>query len=181
MAACFRGGGASIVATRGSFGQGARAAPVADRLESAKMNRQSSLVVTFKSSALWALLAAFWCITGLAQPYPSRAVRFIVPFAPGGGTDILVRVLSPRLGGAKPRPADVVDNRPGAGSQIGSELVARAAAGRLSAAGGGFFRLHRESQPYAQDAVRQREGLHAHLADGVLPRRSSWWCTRRCP
>jgi hypothetical protein len=35
MAACFRGGGASIVATRGSFGQGASAAPVADRLESA--------------------------------------------------------------------------------------------------------------------------------------------------
>ena len=91
------------------------------------MNRQSSLVVTFKSSALWTLLAAFWCITGLAQPYPSRAVRVIVPFAPGGGTDILVRTIAPRLSEALGQQL-VIDNRAGGGSTIGSELAARSPA-----------------------------------------------------
>ena len=62
----------------------------------------------------------------VAQSYPSRPVRLIVPFAPGGGTDILMRLLSPRLGESLGQQI-IIDNRPGAGSQIGSELVAHAA------------------------------------------------------
>ncbi|HYR34141.1 MAG TPA: tripartite tricarboxylate transporter substrate binding protein [Burkholderiales bacterium] len=60
------------------------------------------------------------------QAYPSRAIRFIVPFPPGGGVDIVARAvaekLSPRLG----QPV-VIENKPGAGTTIGTEAVARAA------------------------------------------------------
>jgi tripartite-type tricarboxylate transporter receptor subunit TctC len=60
-----------------------------------------------------------------AQTYPSRPVRLIVPFAPGGGTDIAARLigqwLSERLG-----QQFMIDNRPGAGSNIGTEAVVKA-------------------------------------------------------
>lgn len=59
------------------------------------------------------------------QPYPTRPVRFIVPFAPGGGTDIVARALAQRLNDAWGNPV-IVDNRPGAGSTIGTDLAAKA-------------------------------------------------------
>ena len=61
-----------------------------------------------------------------AQDYPSRPVRVIVPFAPGGGTDILVRILSPRLSASLGQQI-VVENRPGASSIIGTGEVVRSA------------------------------------------------------
>jgi tripartite-type tricarboxylate transporter receptor subunit TctC len=51
--------------------------------------------------------------TGGAQGYPARAVRVIIPFAPGGGTDNLTRIMAPRLTEQIGQPL-VVDNRPGA-------------------------------------------------------------------
>ena len=74
---------------------------------------------------LVALASALACSVS-AQDYPSRPIRLIVPFAPGGGTDILIRILAPRLGAALGQQL-VVDNRPGASSIIGTELVARSA------------------------------------------------------
>jgi tripartite-type tricarboxylate transporter receptor subunit TctC len=63
----------------------------------------------------------------LAQPrWPDRPVRVIVPFTPGGTTDILARALSAELQEALGQPF-VVENRGGAGGTLGSELVARAA------------------------------------------------------
>jgi tripartite-type tricarboxylate transporter receptor subunit TctC len=62
-----------------------------------------------------------------AQQFPSRPIRFIVPFAPGGGTDVLARLLSLRLGESFGQPV-IVDNRPGAGGVIGAEIAARAPA-----------------------------------------------------
>ncbi len=59
--------------------------------------------------------------------YPERPVRVIVPFAPGGGTDITVRLLAAKLTDAMGQ-SYVVDNRPGAGSMIGTEIAARATA-----------------------------------------------------
>ncbi|HEV7822539.1 MAG TPA: tripartite tricarboxylate transporter substrate-binding protein, partial [Burkholderiales bacterium] len=74
--------------------------------------------------ALYILLAALWWIPSFAQSYPARAVRVIVPFAPGGGTDILVRTIAPRLSEALGQQL-VIDNRAGGGSTIGSELAAK--------------------------------------------------------
>ncbi|MBI2207030.1 MAG: tripartite tricarboxylate transporter substrate binding protein [Candidatus Rokubacteria bacterium] len=66
--------------------------------------------------------------TGLAiaQEYPSRPIQLIVPFAPGGGSDIIARIISPHLGKLLGQPV-VIDNRPGAGATIGANVVAKAA------------------------------------------------------
>jgi len=67
------------------------------------------------------------CVSGAsAQPYPSRAVRVIVPFAAAGGTDILARALSQKMSENLAQPF-IVDNRAGANSIIGTEAVAKAA------------------------------------------------------
>jgi tripartite-type tricarboxylate transporter receptor subunit TctC len=77
-----------------------------------------------------ALAAAFVCAVALqsafAQKYPAKPIRFISPFAPGGGTDILARAVAAPLSESFGQPI-VVDNRPRAGGMTGAELVARAA------------------------------------------------------
>jgi len=83
------------------------------------MNRRS-----FAAASLLALGAAGLPIPGSAQNYPDHAVKIIVPFAPGAGNDILGRLtaehLTPRLG----QPV-IVENKVGAGSQIGIDFVAK--------------------------------------------------------
>lgn len=62
----------------------------------------------------------------MAQEYPSRNVTLVVPFAPGGGTDILARLIARRLETAWGKTF-VIENRPGAGGIVGAQAVARAA------------------------------------------------------
>ncbi len=76
-------------------------------------------------------IARLFCIllfagasASVAQPYPTQAVRYIVPYAPGGGTDTLARIIAQKLAEAWNVPV-VVENRPGAAARIGTELVAR--------------------------------------------------------
>ncbi|HEY6240526.1 MAG TPA: tripartite tricarboxylate transporter substrate binding protein [Burkholderiales bacterium] len=63
--------------------------------------------------------------TGSGQAYPARPIRLIVPFPPGGSTDILGRALAQKLAEGLAQPV-VIDNRPGAGGSIGSETAAKA-------------------------------------------------------
>jgi len=74
------------------------------------------------------LLAVFAATPALAQKsaadYPSKFVRFIVPYAPGGSSDVLARTLGQKLGDALGQTF-VVDNRPGAGSMIGTDIAAK--------------------------------------------------------
>ncbi|HXR58021.1 MAG TPA: tripartite tricarboxylate transporter substrate binding protein [Burkholderiales bacterium] len=60
----------------------------------------------------------------LAQGWPGRPIRLVVPFSPGAGTDAISRILAARLAESLGQPV-VVDNRPGAGGTIGTEIVAK--------------------------------------------------------
>lgn len=76
---------------------------------------------------LIAALAAFWLASAAAQQaYPTKAIRFIVTFPPGGSSDLIARALAPVLSDRLRQPV-IVENRPGAGGNIGMEVVARAA------------------------------------------------------
>ncbi len=75
-----------------------------------------------------ALLAAacttFAAPAALAQKFPDKPIRFIVPFPPGGGNDILARAIAPKMGEFLGQPV-VIDNRAGAGGNIGTDLAAK--------------------------------------------------------
>jgi len=72
-------------------------------------------------------LLVFVVVQALAQNYPLKPLRIISPFAPGGGTDIVARLIAPKLTQALGQPV-IVDNRPGAGGSLGIELALRAPA-----------------------------------------------------
>ena len=84
------------------------------------MKRRTVMKLAAALAALWVAPAA------LAQSYPSKSIRLIIPFPPGGATDILSRVMAQKLGEQLGQSV-VTENRPGAGGAIGSELTAKAA------------------------------------------------------
>jgi tripartite-type tricarboxylate transporter receptor subunit TctC len=75
---------------------------------------------------LAAAVAALIAVAATAQDYPSRPLRFIVPFTAGGGGDLIIREVAQRLT-ARLGQTVVVDNRAGAGGSLGTEIVAHAA------------------------------------------------------
>ena len=77
------------------------------------------------------LVALFWSLTTLsafaqAADYPSKPIKIVVTFPPGGSADAIIRILSTRLNDKLGQPL-VIDNRPGAGGNIGLSVVAKAA------------------------------------------------------
>jgi len=78
------------------------------------------------SSLLWCVAALLAAVSAGAQQYPAKPIRLVVPFAPGGGTDISARILGEGLTQALGQTI-VIDNRPGAGSVLGCEIAAKAA------------------------------------------------------
>ena len=79
-----------------------------------------------KLSGLFISLLWCWAAGAAAQHYPARPVRLIVPQSAGGSTDVIARVVALRMSDGLGQPV-VVDNRPGAGTLVGVELVANAA------------------------------------------------------
>ncbi len=76
-----------------------------------------------------AVLVVGLMLTNLAfsdSPYPTKPIKFVVAYAPGGGTDIIARVIGQELAKAWNTPV-VIENRPGAGSNVGTQVVARSA------------------------------------------------------
>lgn len=79
--------------------------------------------MTTRKTLLAILLAALAC-NALAQSYPSKTIRYIVPWPPGGGADVLSRILSPKLSEALGQSI-IIDNRGGASGNIGAEAAAK--------------------------------------------------------
>jgi tripartite-type tricarboxylate transporter receptor subunit TctC len=70
----------------------------------------------------WALWSGATCAQG---KYPSRPIRLVIPFAPGGGSDVTARLLGPRVAERLGQPV-VIDNRPAASGVVGADIVAKA-------------------------------------------------------
>src|SRR4051812_24520375 len=89
------------------------------------------MVMRILGAVLHGIAVAFWLtavsLADAAESYPARAVRIIVPFPPGGATDVVTRIVAQRLTDTWKRQV-VVDNRGGAGGVVGTEVAARAPA-----------------------------------------------------
>jgi tripartite-type tricarboxylate transporter receptor subunit TctC len=85
-------------------------------------------LIHWMSFGLMALSGSLTCLSAVAQgaDYPSKPIKIVVTFPPGGSSDAIIRILSTRLND-KLGQALVIDNRPGAGGNIGLSVVAKAA------------------------------------------------------
>jgi tripartite-type tricarboxylate transporter receptor subunit TctC len=90
-----------------------------------KLPRRNFLHLAAGPAALPVVFALLFSGSG-AWSQATRTIKIIVPFPPGGGSDILGRVLAEQIGRSQ-APTLVVENRPGAGSAIGTEAASRAA------------------------------------------------------
>src|SRR5258706_3846153 len=118
-------------AERGQPGRNAPPRAVRDReMETGRRDEKDRVAVIRRNllpPAALLLLPLVCAAAGAQTGYPSKPVRFIVPSAAGGGTDIIARALAQKLSESLAQQF-VVDSRPGAGQMIGIELAAKSAA-----------------------------------------------------
>jgi tripartite-type tricarboxylate transporter receptor subunit TctC len=82
-------------------------------------------IATRRAALLLPWLLAAPAILRAQGTWPTQPVRIVVPFGPGGGTDVTIRLLAPRMAAFLGQPL-VIENRPGAGSTVGTDIVAKA-------------------------------------------------------
>jgi len=100
-----------------------------------------------------------------AQTWPASPIRLVVPFAPGGGADLMARILADPLSKRLGQPI-VIENKPGGGATVGADYVAKAAARRIHAALDHAGTADHQSVSDAEAALRPGQGFHAHRHGG---------------
>jgi tripartite-type tricarboxylate transporter receptor subunit TctC len=119
-----------------------------------------------------ALCALLLAVPAAAQSYPTKPVRLIVPYQAGQGTDVAARYVAERLGAALGQQV-IVDNKPGAGGNIGTEAAAHAPNDGYTLLMGTVATQTMNEFLYPVDRLRLGQGFHAdhpgrHAADGDL-------------
>jgi len=112
---------------------------------------------SFRRLSLFVGLAAAFAAAGAAaETWPTRSIRLVVPFAPGGANDLMARAAAEGASKALGHPV-VVDNKPGAGTVLGSEIVAKSAPDGytflVSGAGVVSNSMVRKSMPYKDEQL----------------------------
>lgn len=75
--------------------------------------------------SFWVLISLLFSTAAFGQTYPAKPIRYIVPFPPGGSSDLIARAIAPKMSERLGQPI-VVENRPGAGGMLGVDVVAKA-------------------------------------------------------
>ncbi len=152
-----------------SFGAPVRAAipiTIADGDFRRAMNARTRFLITIAGiPLLWAAAALPAFAQAPGASYPTRPVKLVVPFPPGGPLDIIGRAIAQKLTESWGQSV-VVDNRPGAGGNIGADIVAKSRAGRLHDPDGGAVDARGQPEPLREDALRRGQGLRADHAGG---------------
>ena len=121
----------------------------------------------YKAIALALIVACTWSASGPAQEYPSQPVRLIVPYPAGGTADAVARILGDHLS-RKWREAVVVENRSGAGGNLGAEFVAASPADGHTLPGHAPSAVGHQSISLRGPALRSvRLGAHCRAGPGA--------------